>query len=89
MKKTSGMTKVSGLVQTWLGSEDEQDVLVIAASGRERYLVDPGRVASELKGYEGEWVEAVGVVRREEGNLHIALRSFYTLDDDDWDDDDW
>lgn len=84
------MTRVYGSIQLRYSKADDEDQLVLMTSDNERLLIDPGRICDKLEAFVGDWVEAVGQVRREDGAMHISIRDFEMTGGDDWDeDDDW
>lgn len=92
MKKSSGLVKVYGRVKPWVKDADNPDLLMIVTAESSRYEVDPNRAGADLDDYVGEWIEATGVVRREDGSSHIVVHSFRIVDEESWDDeddDDW
>ena len=91
MKKASGLVKVCGRVKAWI-DEDDCDMFMIVTPESGRIKVDPNRAGADLGDHEGEWVEATGVTRREDGSTHMVLHSFRVVNDECWeedDDDEW
>ncbi|MBI9078804.1 MAG: hypothetical protein JEY79_03575 [Pseudodesulfovibrio sp.] len=87
MKRDSRLTKVSGRVSTWIDEDDKDQFLIVTADSA-RLKVDSNRAGADLEEYLGEWVEASGIIRRENGCNHMAVHSFEVIDEASWDDDD-
>ncbi|SMF03648.1 hypothetical protein [Desulfovibrio gilichinskyi] len=88
MKRTHGLTKVSGRVLPWEMSPEDSYLLMIATDENEHLVVDQTNAGVDLEDYVGDWIEATGIIRQCENCTRICVKSFQISEDEEWDEED-
>lgn len=87
MKNARKLVKVRGRVKTWI-DENDRDRFMIVTADNERFKADTNRAGADLEDFVGEWIEASGIIRQEDGSNFMTVHSFHGVEEDSWDNED-
>lgn len=77
----AGQQRVRGVVLTVrLDDEGEALAVAVATADGEQYLIDSGEKGDELLNFVDAFVEVDGVVRLEDGELHLRVGDYQLVE---------